>query len=90
MTPEELQKKIKKAKTAKRDDPGDYVEMIIGGDVENFEKWAFGEDFDSSMEMMELMDRWNAIHSDDLKIHPDDEVVTTLNKMLHIYIKKQS
>ena len=47
--------------------------------------WAFGDGYRSARSRLDLMNRWNAIHSDDLILKPNGNLVNDCVEMFQLY-----
>ena len=57
--------------------------------LDEFEKWAFGEDFDGMTPMPDIPALWNARHKDLFEVKETDAYYKSLKKMMRRWLREK-
>jgi hypothetical protein len=57
---------------------------------EEFEKWAFGDDFDGSLKLVFIPEKWNKLHGDKLMILATGNRKKDIENMIKLWKKERS
>ncbi len=59
--------------------------LLPGESIDEFDKWAFGDNVKSSMTSIKYMNYWNEIHGKELTLHCNDLIEESIDKMIQLW-----